>query len=61
MLAQIALFFVFEDMFHYFAHRALHYGPLYKNIHKMHHEFSAPFGLVSLFCFLFFWPSCLFS
>lgn len=26
MAAQIALFFVFEDMFHYFAHRALHYG-----------------------------------
>ena len=48
MAAQIAFFFVFEDMFHYFAHRALHWGPLYKNIHKLHHEFSAPIGLVSL-------------
>lgn len=47
MAAQIAFFFVFEDMFHYWAHRALHWGPLYKNIHKLHHEFSAPIGLVS--------------
>ena len=49
MLAQIAFFFVFEDMYHYWAHRLLHWGPMYKNIHKLHHEFSAPFGLVSLF------------
>lgn len=47
MAAQIAFFFVFEDMFHYFAHRALHWGPLYKNIHKLHHEFSAPIGLAA--------------
>lgn len=31
----------------YWAHRALHYGPLYKKIHKLHHEFSAPFGLAA--------------
>ncbi|WOO78729.1 Methylsterol monooxygenase [Vanrija pseudolonga] len=47
MAAQIAFFFVFEDMFHYWAHRALHWGPLYKNIHKLHHEFSAPIGLAA--------------
>ncbi|RXK42503.1 methylsterol monooxygenase [Tremella mesenterica] len=47
MAAQIAFFFVFEDTFHYWAHRALHYGPLYKNIHKLHHEFSAPIGLAA--------------
>jgi methylsterol monooxygenase len=47
IVPQIALFFVFEDTWHYFAHRALHYGPLYKHIHKMHHEYSAPFGLAA--------------
>lgn len=47
MAAQIAFFFVFEDMFHYWAHRALHWGPLYKNVHKLHHEFSAPIGLAA--------------
>ncbi|KAH9810660.1 hypothetical protein DFH28DRAFT_932768 [Melampsora americana] len=47
MAYQIALFFVFEDAFHYWAHRALHHGQLYKKIHKLHHEFSAPFGLTA--------------
>lgn len=47
MVMQIAIFFVLEDTWHYFAHRALHYGPLYKHIHKLHHEFSAPFGLAA--------------
>ncbi|GFZ51202.1 C-4 methylsterol oxidase [Saitozyma sp. JCM 24511] len=47
MAAQIAFFFVFEDMFHYWAHRGLHYGPLYRHIHKVHHEFSAPIGLAA--------------
>ena len=45
MLWQIALFFVFEDAFHYWAHRTMHFGPLYKHIHKLHHEYVAPFGL----------------
>ncbi|KAI8599140.1 C-4 sterol methyl oxidase [Dissophora ornata] len=47
MILQIFLFFVFEDFFHYWAHRALHYGALYKHIHKQHHEWSAPFGLTA--------------
>ncbi|KAF7290609.1 Fatty acid hydroxylase domain-containing protein [Mycena indigotica] len=47
MLPQLAWFFFFEDMFHYFAHKALHYGPLYKHIHKLHHKYSAPFGLAA--------------
>ncbi|RIB08498.1 hypothetical protein C2G38_2110981 [Gigaspora rosea] len=48
MVYQLAAFFVFEDTFNYWFHRLLHYGPFYKNIHKQHHEFSAPFGLVGL-------------
>lgn len=47
MAYQILLFFVFEDAFHYVAHQALHYGPLYRNIHKIHHKYSAPFGLAA--------------
>lgn len=47
---QVALFFVYEDMFHYFAHQALHWGPLYKHIHKIHHKYSAPFGLAAEYC-----------
>lgn len=47
MAGQIGLFFVMEDAFHYFAHRGLHYGPFYKHIHKLHHKYSAPFGLAA--------------
>ena len=46
-LPQLAFFFVFEDMAHFFLHRALHWGPLYKHIHKIHHKYSAPFGLAA--------------
>jgi len=47
MVGQIAFFFLFEDFFHYWLHRFLHWGPMYKNIHKQHHEYSAPFGMVA--------------
>jgi len=43
------LFFciVTEDILHYWLHRALHVPWLYKRIHKVHHTFSAPFGLTA--------------
>ncbi|KAG5634899.1 hypothetical protein H0H81_000398 [Sphagnurus paluster] len=47
MIPQIAFFFLFEDLFHYIAHQMLHTGVLYKHIHKIHHEYSAPFGLAA--------------
>ena len=47
MALQILIFFIMEDTWHYFFHRALHYGPLYKAIHKLHHTYSAPFGLAA--------------
>lgn len=25
----------------------MHYGPLYRHIHKIHHRYSAPFGLAA--------------
>ncbi|KAK3339367.1 hypothetical protein B0H65DRAFT_511589 [Neurospora tetraspora] len=47
MAFQICIFFIMEDAWHYWNHRALHYGPLYKSIHKIHHTYSAPFGLAA--------------
>ncbi|KFO30871.1 C-4 methylsterol oxidase [Fukomys damarensis] len=36
---------VIEDTWHYFLHRLLHHKRIYKYIHKIHHEFQAPFGM----------------
>ncbi|XP_041630027.1 methylsterol monooxygenase 1-like [Vulpes lagopus] len=36
---------VMEDTWHYFLHRLLHHKRIYKYIHKVHHEFQAPFGM----------------
>lgn len=47
MAYQIAIFFVCEDAWHYWLHRALHTPKLYKKIHKLHHQYSAPFGLAA--------------
>lgn len=47
MAYQIAIFFVLEDTWHYWSHRALHTPRLYKMIHKIHHQYSAPFGLAA--------------
>ncbi|KAK0111384.1 C-4 sterol methyl oxidase [Cadophora gregata] len=44
---QIAIFFVLEDTWHYWMHRLFHFGFFYKNIHKIHHQYSAPFGLAA--------------
>jgi methylsterol monooxygenase len=34
-------------LFRFTAHQALHTGVLYKHIHKIHHKYSAPFGLAA--------------
>jgi methylsterol monooxygenase len=47
MIYQIAIFFVLEDTWHYWFHRALHTPTLYKKIHKLHHQYSAPFGVAA--------------
>jgi methylsterol monooxygenase len=47
IVTQILIFFVLEDTWHYWMHRLLHWGPFYKNIHKIHHQYSAPFGLAA--------------
>ncbi len=36
-----------EDTWHYFAHRFLHWKPIYGYVHKVHHTYTAPFGIVA--------------
>lgn len=47
MVLQICVFFVCEDFWHYWAHRLFHVGWFYRNIHKQHHKYAAPFGLTA--------------
>jgi len=45
----IFIFMIAEDVSHYVFHRLLHTPWLYKNIHKLHHTYQAPFGLAASF------------
>ncbi|PHH79945.1 hypothetical protein CDD80_3397 [Ophiocordyceps camponoti-rufipedis] len=39
--------FALREILFYWGHRALHWRPLYKSIHRIHHEFSAPVAFAS--------------
>jgi methylsterol monooxygenase len=48
MMFHLAIFFIVEDAWHYWTHRLMHASPfLYRNIHKIHHRYTAPFGLTA--------------
>ena len=39
-----------NEVLFFYAHWAMHKGSLYRRIHKVHHEFTAPFALAALHC-----------
>ena len=47
IVAQLIACLVVEDTWHYFVHRLLHHKRIYKYVHKVHHHFQAPFGMVA--------------
>uniref|UniRef100_H2YNZ9 Fatty acid hydroxylase domain-containing protein n=1 Tax=Ciona savignyi TaxID=51511 RepID=H2YNZ9_CIOSA len=50
VLLEMAGFILLEEVMFYYVHRLLHHPRLYKHIHKMHHEWTAPIGIVGLYC-----------
>nr|XP_054767253.1 methylsterol monooxygenase 1-like [Lytechinus pictus] len=46
-LAQCFGCLVIEDTWHYFSHRLLHHKSIYKYVHKVHHTWQAPHGMVA--------------
>lgn len=45
----LACVLINETLF-YYSHRLLHWGRLYRWIHKKHHEWSAPLAITAIYC-----------
>jgi len=48
-LFEFVVFILTEEIGFYYTHRLLHHRFFYKYIHKMHHEWTASIGIVSLY------------
>lgn len=46
---QLLVYFIVDDYGVYWIHRWLHCKWCYENIHKVHHEFTAPIALVAVY------------
>ncbi|MEE6478311.1 hypothetical protein FKM82_011812 [Ascaphus truei] len=49
VLLELSVFVLIEEILFYYSHRLFHHPSIYKHIHKKHHEWTAPVGVVSLY------------
>lgn len=49
VLFDLAGCLIIEEFGFYYTHRLLHHPYLYKHIHKIHHEWTAPIGIVGIY------------
>jgi len=50
LIIDIIGFSVVDEFLFYFAHRAAHHKSVYKYVHKIHHEYTAPVALATDYC-----------
>ncbi|XP_061105084.1 fatty acid hydroxylase domain-containing protein 2 isoform X2 [Conger conger] len=50
VLLEVGLCGLLEEVLFYYSHRLFHHPAIYKRIHKIHHEWTAPVGIISLYC-----------
>ncbi|KAM8993805.1 fatty acid hydroxylase domain-containing protein 2 isoform 2-T2 [Ara ararauna] len=48
-LLELSIFTIVEEILFYYTHRLVHLPLLYKHVHKKHHEWTAPIGVVSIY------------
>ncbi|XP_066572573.1 fatty acid hydroxylase domain-containing protein 2 [Amia ocellicauda] len=49
VLLELTVSGLLEEILFYYSHRLFHHPALYKHVHKIHHEWTAPIGVVSLY------------
>jgi len=46
---ELVIFMFCEDFFFYYSHRIMHHGIFYANIHKLHHRFTSPVAIATVY------------
>lgn len=47
IIPQLVVFLILEDFYHYHVHRFMHTPFMYRYVHRIHHEYAAPFGIAA--------------
>lgn len=50
MVLEMASCVLINETLFYYSHRFLHWGKIYKFIHKKHHEWTAPIAITAIYC-----------
>jgi methylsterol monooxygenase len=49
-VTDLFVYLVVEEILFYYFHRLLHHPHVYKHIHKVHHQWTAPIAITAVYC-----------